>query len=87
MLHVVIDDSRQLLLPDLEAVDVDVVLDVLERAPVAVDGRLELRQPQHQLALLRFRVEYEAVVKRRRHALHELLAYSVFEQLLGVDLM
>ena len=36
LLDVVVDDARQLLLPDLEPVDVHVVLDILKRAPEAV---------------------------------------------------
>ena len=43
LLDVIVDDPRQLFLPDLQAVDADVVLDILKRASVAVDRRLKLR--------------------------------------------
>lgn len=50
LLHVVVDDAGNLLLPDLQAVDADVVLDILERAIEAVHGGSHFLQLGHQLA-------------------------------------
>ena len=52
LLHVVVDDTRHLLLPDLEAVDRDVVLDVLKGPPETVHLRADLHQLGHQLTCL-----------------------------------
>ena len=86
MLDVVVNNARQLLLPNLQTVDADVVLDVFERASVAVDRRSELFETRNQLALLGFCVEDEAFVKRASDALYQLLANAILKQLLRIDL-
>lgn len=58
LLHVVVDDPGNLLLPDLQAVDADVVLDVLERAIEAVHGGSHFLQFGHQLARLEKRIRW-----------------------------
>lgn len=58
LLHVVVDDAGNLLLPDLQAIDADVVLDVLEGAIEAVHGGGHFLQLGHQLAGLEKRITY-----------------------------
>ena len=86
LFNVVVDDAGELFLPDLQPVDAHVVLDVLERASVTVDGRSEMLEARNELALFGFRVEDEAFVKRSSDALHQLLSNAVLQQLLRVDL-
>ena len=53
LLDVEVDDARELLLPDLEAGDADVVLDVLEGAAEAGHGAAQLDQLGRQFAASR----------------------------------
>ena len=53
LLYVVVDDAGHFLLPDLKAVNADVVLDVLKRPVEAVHGSRHVLQLGHQLARLR----------------------------------
>ena len=85
LLDVVVDDARELLLPDLEAVDVHIVLDVLERSSKAVDLLGQLVEASVELVVRGARVELQLSVQRFDNLEHELFAYAVLEQLLGVD--
>lgn len=50
LLHVIVDDAGNFFLPDLQAVDADVVLNVLEGAIEAVHGGGHFLQLGHELA-------------------------------------
>ena len=52
LFHIVVDDSWHLFLPDLQSIDVDIVLDVLKWPPEAVHHRCELFQLRHQFTRL-----------------------------------
>ena len=44
LLHVIVDDAGHLLLPDFQARNVDVILDVLKRPPEPVHGGAQYRK-------------------------------------------
>ena len=79
-----VNDARELLLPDLEAVEAGVVLDVLEGAAEAVYLAVESVEPLRQLPA-RLGAELELGVQGGDDLLDELLADAVLEQLLRVE--
>ena len=52
LFHVVVDNPGELLLPDLQPVYVDIVLDVLERPPESIHDGSQAFQLGHQLTRL-----------------------------------
>lgn len=52
LLHVVVDDSGNFLLPNLQAVDIDIVLNVLKGPPEPVHSLSQTLQAGHQLTHL-----------------------------------
>lgn len=50
LLHIVVDDARNFLLPDFKAINADVVLDVLKGPVEAIHGGRHVLQLRHQFA-------------------------------------
>ena len=69
LLHCMVHNTRDLLLPETQAGDVDVVLDVLKRAAEAFHGSSDGTQPRREIAnpILALGVEGEHIVEGSRH--------------------
>ena len=52
LFHIVINDSGNFLLPDFQAINVDIILDVLKGAPEPIHSSSEFFQPNAKLRLL-----------------------------------
>lgn len=52
LLHIVVDNSGHFLLPNLQAVDIDIVLNVLKGPPEPIHSLSQTLQPGHQLTHL-----------------------------------
>ena len=52
LFHIVINDPRNFLLPDFQAINVDIILDVLKGAAEPIHSSSEFFQPNAKLRLL-----------------------------------
>mmetsp|Transcript_33856 Transcript_33856/g.77374 ORF Transcript_33856/g.77374 Transcript_33856/m.77374 type:complete len:255 (+) Transcript_33856:1034-1798(+) len=85
LLHVEVDDPAELFLPDLETINVDVVGNVLERPLEAIELLSKLLQLGLEIGHLSG-AEQQNHVQSARNLVDQLLADTILEQLLRVDL-
>ena len=78
LLHSVVHNPRDLLLPKTEAGYVDVVLDVLKRAAEALHCSTDSTQPRREIAnpVLALRVEGEHIVEGSGHPGDQFLVWG-----------
>ena len=100
LLHRVVHNPRDLLLPETQAGDVDVVLDVLKGAAEAFHGSSDGTQPRREIAnpIFALGVEGEHIVEGSRHPVDQFLVFrlvtpgdklsakSLFQKFLWVNL-